>query len=127
MARYRPQATIAGMHKHLIVSAVVIAAVVGTGAGAGAGAATPSAHWCREGDPPIYASAGAACGLAGNVVTDYVNLCHEVSKCQIQVDLPASRVRYPITCNRTGSRYTGTVYCQGPADTGIWTRFSALV
>ncbi len=111
------------MHKHLI-GAVVIAALAPA---AGAGAATPTPHWCREGDPPLYVSAGTACELAGNVITDYVNVCHELRNCQIKVDSPASRMRYLITCNRRGSRYTGTVYCQGPADTGIWTRFSALI
>lgn len=124
MLRDHPHATIPAMPKRLIISAVAIAAFA---AAAGAGAATPAAHWCREGDPPLYASAGTACGLAGNVITSYVNVCHEVSSCQMQVDAPASRTRYLIRCNRSGSRYTGTVYCQGPADTGIWTRFSALV
>ncbi len=112
------------MRKHLI-SAVVMAALA-PAAVAGA-ATTPTPHWCREGDPALYASAGTGCGLAGDVVTDYVNVCHDLRACQIQVDSPASRTRYPITCNRRGGRYTGTVYCQGPADTGIWTRFSALI
>lgn len=111
------------MHKHL-VSAVVIAALVPA---AGAGAVAPAAHWCREGDPPLYASASTACGVAGNMIAGYVNVCHERRNCQIQVDAPASRMRYRTTCNRRGGRYTGTVYCQGPPDTGIWTRFSALI
>ena len=46
---------------------------------------------------------------------------------RMRVDSPTSRMRYRITCNRRGGRYTGTVYCQGPGDTGIWTRFSALI
>lgn len=109
------------MHKHLI-SAVVIAAIAPT---AGAGAATPAAHWCRQGDPPLYASADTVCELAGNITTDYVNVCHELRNCQIRVGSPTSRLLYLITCNRRGGRYAGTVYCQGPVDTGIWTRFSA--
>jgi hypothetical protein len=123
MSRDHPHATITVMHKHLI-SAVVIAALAPA---AGAGAATPAAHWCRQGDPALYASADTMCGLAGNVITDYVNVCHELRNCQILVDSPTSRMRYLITCNRRGSRYTGTVYCQGPVDTGIWTRFPALI
>jgi len=111
------------MHKYLI-GAVVIAALAPA---AGAGAATPAAHWCRQGDPPLYASADTTCGLAGNVITDYVNVCHELRNCQIRVDSPASRMRYPITCSRRGGRYTGRVYCRDPADTGIWTGFSALI
>jgi hypothetical protein len=123
MSRDHLHATIPVMHKYLI-SAVVIAAIAPA---AGAGAATPAAHWCRQGDPPLYASADTICGLAGKVITDYVNVCHERRNCQIRVDSPTSRVRYLITCNRRGGRYTGTVYCQGPADTDIWTRFSALI
>ena len=124
MSRDPPARDDTAMHRNLIVSAVVIAAFAPA---AGAGAATPAAHWCREGDPAIYASAVTACGLAGNVVTDYVNVCHELSNCQMRVDSPASRVGFLITCNRRGRRYTGTVYCQGPASTNIWTRFSALI
>jgi phosphate-selective porin len=123
MSRDHPHATITVMHKYLI-SAVVIAALAPA---AGAGAAAPAAHWCRQGDPALYASADTMCGLAGNVITDYVNVCHELRNCQIRVDSPTSRMRYLITCNRRGSRYTGTVYCQGPVDTGIWTRFPALI
>jgi hypothetical protein len=126
-----PRVTITVMYKHLICAAVIAISAVAVAAiapAAGAGAATPAAHWCRQGDPPLYASANTVCGLAGEVVTDYVNVCHpQLLNCQIRVDSPTSRVRYPITCNRHGSRYTGTVYCEGPADTGIWTRFSALI
>lgn len=112
------------MYKHLM-GLVVIAALVPA---AGAGAAAPSSHWCREGDPALYASADTACGLAGNVITDYVNVCHGLRNCQIRVDSPTSRMGYVVvTCTRRGPRYVGTVYCRGPADTGIWTRFSALV
>jgi len=112
------------MHKYLI-SAVVIAAIApATGAGAAPAAA---GHWCRQGDPPLYASADTTCGLAGNVVTDYVDVCHESRDCQIRVDSPTSRMRYLTTCNRSGGRYPETVYCQGPTGTGIWTRFPALV
>lgn len=55
------------------------------------------------------------------------DVCHELSNCRMQVDSPTSRMHYPIACHRRGSRYTGTVYCQGTADAGIWTRFSALI
>jgi len=118
-----PHATMAVMHRYLI-GAVVIAALAAAG---GAGAATPAAHWCRQGDPPLYASADTTCGLAGNVVTEYVNVCRESDACQMQVEAPTAHARYQITCTRRGSRYAGTVYCTGPAGTGIWTRFSSLV
>jgi phosphate-selective porin len=123
MLRDHPHATIPVMHKYLI-SAVVIAAIAPA---PGAAAATPAAHWCRQGDPSLYASADTVCELAGNMITDYVNVCHERRNCRMRVDSPTSRMRYRITCNRRGGRYTGTVYCQGPGDTGIWTRFSALI
>jgi len=123
MSHERSHATIPVMHKGLI-SVIVIAALAPA---AGAGAATPAAHWCREGDPPLYASAATTCGLAGSVITDYVDACHELRSCQIRVDSLTSRMPYLITCNRRGDRRTGTVYCRGPVDKGIWTRFSALV
>jgi len=125
MARDHPHATMPVMYKYL-TSALAIAAMA-LAAGANAATPAPAAHWCRQGDPPLYASADTTCALAGDVITDYVNVCHELRDCERWVDSPTSRVRYLITCSRRGGRYTGTVYCQGPADTGIWTRFSALV
>lgn len=110
--------------RRCLVSVIVIAALAPS---AGAGAATPAAHWCRRGDPPLYASADTTCGLAGSVITDYVNACHALRTCQIRVDPLTSRMPYLITCIRRGGRDTGTVYCQGLVDRGIWTRFSALV
>ncbi len=113
----------AAMYKY-VITAVVTAAIAPV---AVAGAAAPAAHWCRQGDPPLYASADTTCELAGDVITDYVNACHESSNCQIRMDSPTPRIRYAITCNRRGGRYTGKVFCEGPADTGIWTRFSDLI
>ncbi len=111
------------MYKY-VIAAVLIAVIAPA---ARAGAAAPAAYWCRQGDPPLYASADTTCALAGNVITDYVNVCHESSNCQIGVDSPSSHIRYAITCNRHGGRYTGTIFCEGLADTGIWTRFSDLI
>jgi len=107
-----------------VITAVVIAVFA---LPAGAGATAPAGHWCPQGDPPLYASADTPCTLAGNVITDYVNVCHEASSCQMWVDSAAPEIRYEITCNRHGGRYTGMVFCKGPADTGIWTRFSDLI
>ena len=106
------------MYRFLITAIVLVAT------GANAGAATPSAHWCRQGDPPLYSSAGTTCELAGNVITQYVDVCHQASHCQVRVDSATPRRPYVITCNRRGARYTGTVFCEGPPGTGIWTRFS---
>lgn len=113
------------MQKYLIGALVVVA--MAPAAGAGAATPPPAAHWCRQGDPPIYASADTMCELAGHVITNYVDVCHELRSCQTWVDSPTSRMLNLITCDRRGSRYTGTVDCQGPPDTGIWTRFSALI
>lgn len=118
-----PCATVPVMYKHLITAAVIAAIAPA----ADAGAATPAAHWCRQGDPPLYASADTTCELAGNVITDYVNVCGESSNCEIQVESPTQRIRYAITCNRRGGPYTGTVFCEDPADTRIWTHFSDLI
>ena len=115
--------TMTAMYKH-VIAAVVVASLL---AAAGAGAATPPAHWCRQGDPPVYASAATTCELAGTVVTDYVDVCHQSSSCRIRVDSPASSDRYTITCNRHGARYSGTVFCEGTPAAGIWVRFRDLV
>ena len=116
-------ATMPAMRKYLIA----VTAIATTLPAASADAGAPAAHWCKQGDPPLYASAGTMCGLAGNMITGYVSVCHESRSCQTRVYSPVSRSRYRITCDRIGTRYTGTVDCKGPANTGIWTRFSALI
>lgn len=121
MLRELPSCDDAVVYKYLII-AVLTAAVAPTGS-----AATPAAHWCRQGDPPLYASADTTCELAGNLITDYVNICHDASNCRIWVDSPTQRIGYAITCDRRGGRFTGTVFCEGPVDTGVWTRFSDLI
>jgi len=61
------------------------------------------------------------------MITEYVNVCRESRNCLMGVSSPTSRSRYPVTCHRTGGRYSGIVYCKAPAGTGIWARFSALI
>jgi hypothetical protein len=92
-----------------------------------ASAQASGAHWCRQGDPPIYASARTSCPFAGNIVTDYVNVCHETRHCHMRVASPVTHRRYRIICDRTGPRYTGSVRCAGARGTGIWTRFSSEI
>ena len=111
------------MYKH-VIAAIVAASLLPAG---GAGATTPAAHWCRQGDPPLYASAVTTCELAGTVINDYVDVCHESSSCRMRVDSPAPSVHQTINCNRRGSRYTGTVSCEGSRASGIWVRFRDLV
>jgi hypothetical protein len=106
------------------VAAIAAAAIV---VAAPATARTSGAHWCRQGDPPVYASARTGCPLAGNMITEYVNVCRESRNCVMGVSSPNSRRRYRVSCHRTGGRYSGIVYCEAPAGTGIWARFSALI
>lgn len=110
-----------------LVTAATAIALAAIAVAAPATARTSGAHWCRQGDPPLYASARTGCPLAGNVITDYVNVCRESRNCLMRVFSPGSRRRYRVTCHRTGRRYTGIVYCEAPAGTGIWARFSALI
>jgi len=106
---------------------VTPAAAAAIALAAPATAHTSGAHWCRQGDPPLYVSARTGCPLAGNVITDYVNVCRQSRTCLMRLSSRSSRRRYRVTCHRTGGRYNGIVYCKAPADTGIWARFSALI
>lgn len=109
------------MRKSLLTAAVVAAIAPS------ASAHTPGAHWCRQGDPPLRASAATTCRDAAKIIDAYVNICHEARHCRIQLTLAEPRVRYWITCRRTGSHRNGFVYCHGPARTHMWTRFSAVI
>ena len=115
------------MRKLVTAAGVAVLAVAAISAAAPATARTSGAHWCRQGDPPLYASARTGCRLAGKVITAYVNVCHEFRNCLMRVSSPNSRRRYRVACHRTGGRSSGVVYCEAPAGTGIWTRFSALI
>ena len=105
-----------------LLTAGVIAAIVPA-----ANAHTRGVHWCRQGQPQLLASAATTCRYAGKIITAYVNVCHEARDCHVHLYLPASRVRYRITCHRTGSHRDGFVYCYGPVGKHIWTRFSAVI
>jgi hypothetical protein len=61
------------------------------------------------------------------MITEYVNVCRESRNCLMRVSSPNSRRRYRVTCHRTGGRFGGIVYCDAPARTGIWVRFSAMI
>lgn len=113
------------MHIPAATQLVILTAAAAIVPAANAPASGP--HWCRQGDPPLYASARTGCGLAGGIVTGYVNVCREARRCEMTVQAPRSRVRYRISCLRTGPRHTGTVHCAGRAGTGVWTRFSAEI
>lgn len=102
-------------------------AVTAMAIGAPTSAHAPGVHWCRQGDPPLYASARTGCSLAGRVITDYVNICQESRNCQMRVSSWDSRRPYRVACHRRGSRHSGIVYCHAPAGTGIWVRFWATI
>jgi hypothetical protein len=109
------------MRKFLLTAAVAAAVVPA------ASARTPGAHWCRQGQPPLLASAATTCRSAGDIITAYVNVCHQARDCRLRTYLPDLRVRHRITCHRTGTHRQGFVYCHGPRGEHIWTRFSALI
>lgn len=106
-------------------SIALIALVFGLLLIVSASAQASGSHWCRQGDPPILASARTSCPFAGNIINAYVNVCHERRFCSTRVYSPVTHKRYHITCRWTGSRTFGTVCCQGAPSTGIWTRFSS--
>lgn len=110
------------MRRQLIVAIAAVSTIVSVSSALASGP-----HWCRQGDPPLYASAHTRCRLAGNIITDYVNVCRESRRCRMTVLAPSSGKRYQIRCHRTGSRYTGTVYCEGQPGAGVWTRFPAQI
>lgn len=111
------------MFNSLIVVAVAAAILVPA---ASAHASGP--HWCRQGDPPIYASLQISCVFAGQIVTEYVDVCHESRDCHMRALSPATHVRYAIVCDRTGTAgYDGTVDCSATASSAVWTRFSANI
>ena len=111
--------------RKLLTVAVAVAAAIVVAVPATAGAS--GAHWCRQGDPPLYVSARTGCRLAGSVITTYVNVCRESRNCLMYVTSPSAHRRYRVTCHRTGDRYSGSVYCEALSVTGIWAKFSALI
>jgi hypothetical protein len=103
----------------------LMAVAVALAAPAMAGAA--GSHSCREGDPPIEASARTSCPMAGAIVNAYANRRGPSSGGEWagRVRSPVTGRRYWIACTRTGGRSSGTVRCRGEGRTGIWARFSS--
>jgi hypothetical protein len=119
---------ILAMYRAIITAAAILAtapAIIATAPAAGS--QSSQGHWCRQGDPALYASMQTPCRLAGNIITDYVNVCHESASCQLRVNSPVSLNGYRVACRRAGTRDAGTVYCHGTTGTGVWTRFSSLI
>lgn len=66
-------------------------------------AAFPSAasarnHWCRGGDPPIYASGRTSCGFAEGIASAWYSTCGGQGTCVRRVRSPVTHRRYRITC-----------------------------
>jgi hypothetical protein len=102
----------------LIVATAVT--YVGMSAAASAGAyASTGWHWCKQGDPPIHASKHTSCGMAGNIVTRWVNLNGPLED-PFTVKSPVTRKTYHIRC--TLKEYGGTANCKGAH--GIHVKFS---
>lgn len=99
---------------------IITAAVAALSLTAVAPAVASGKHWCRQGDPPILASANTSCSFAGNVYTTWV----QRGKRRVWRErvLAGSFHWYLITCRRTShiSWYDNTVTCTGPLD--IWFR-----
>jgi len=114
------------MYRAIITTALAVALTIVAAAPA-AGSESSQGHWCRQGDPALYASMQTTCQLAGNIITDYVDVCHKSAACQLRVNSPAPLRDYRISCSRTGSRDAGTVYCYGTTGPDVWTRFPSLI
>ena len=123
------------MKKLTVIAVVVAAALAGPATtllaiapamGAAASSAT-GAHWCRQGDPPIYASARTGCALAGKIVTGYVTVCKQSRVCRMDVYLRRLHRHDRIHCRRVGTHLSGTVSCRDTTASGIWARFSAVI
>jgi hypothetical protein len=106
----------------LLAPAAVVAALLAAPSMAGAA----GSHWCRQGDPPILASAGTSCALAGAIVDAYANARRPASgEWAGRVRDPGTGERHRIGCTRRGSATSGTVRCRGERGSGIRARFSA--
>ena len=78
------------MYRAIITAAAVLATAAIIATTPAAGSESSQGHWCRQGDPALYASIQTTCQLAGNIITAYVSVCHETAKCQLRVNRPAS-------------------------------------
>ena len=101
--------------KRIITTAIAAVSLIAV-----APAAARGNHWCRQGDPPILASANTSCSFAGNVYSTWVQ--QGTTRLWRKHVLAGSYDWYVITCRRTSYRRwsENTVTCTGPHD--IWFR-----
>jgi hypothetical protein len=101
-------------------------AIFGAALVAALAAATPasaSTHWCRQGDPPIQASARTSCALAGAALNRWMNGrldSRESARVYSPTTGRAYRLRYQ---QRPGEYSSLRITATGPH--GIWLRFTA--
>lgn len=114
------------MKKLLIATAAL--AIVLFSAWVGTAAASGGTHWCRQGDPPIFATKWTSCSFAGAVVTKYANRYPTQPK-QVYFGVRSKTHKlYRVGCRRDGApNTTGTITCWGPRGTRIWMKFSASI
>jgi hypothetical protein len=88
--------------------------------------AAPGPHTCRDGDPPLQASATTSCRFAARIFTAYDRQLHDSWRGPVRS--PVTGRWYAITCWITAeSDYPGWYYvrCEGPR--GIAVRFPTEV
>ena len=102
--------------KRIITAAVAIAALAVAGP-----AAASRNHWCRNGDPPVLASASTSCAFASNALSRYYQ-ARGSHYLRARVYSPVTHKSYVLTYRRGGGRWSGDVTATGP--NGIWLRFN---
>ena len=86
--------------------------------------ASTGAHWCRGGDPPLYASLHTSCPFAGATITAYAQ-AGQARYWRGWVRSPITRGRYLMSCAKHGYGWTGSVSCSEVGHPDVWTRFSS--
>jgi hypothetical protein len=101
---------------------IITAAIAALSLIAVAPAAAGGNHWCRQGDPPILASARTSCSFAGTAYTDWVQQGTKRYWRGYSTS-PITHRRYLITCRRTSHRdwSSNTVTCTGINGIWFWT------
>jgi hypothetical protein len=79
-------------------------------------------HWCRQGDPPILASANTSCPFGGKIIDAWAR-ADQRGYWAGRVYSPVTHRRYWIACSAHGYP-SPTMFCQSYG-TNIWARFSA--
>ena len=85
-------------------------------------AAASGNHWCRQGDPPVLASAKTSCPFAMNAGTRYYQSAGGRHYFRAWVRSPVTHKSYLLTYRRSGGRLGGDVTATGT--NGIWLRFN---